>query len=154
MVVVIVVIVVYKFTGQGTPQVGPAPVHVPAGQVVSGFPEQLLTGGAASGTKAVASTSMPQVTNSYSINYSSSTNQYTTEWVSSSSLAAILGNYKSSLPAQGWTITGVADKSTYKGIYAVNTAGAQLNITIQPVAFLPSAGSKVTVSYLNVTQGQ
>jgi hypothetical protein len=144
--IVVVVIVagagtiIWVVNREQTPQTGPIPVHAPVGQVVAGFPQELILGVATSGTEG----SVAGVTNSYSINYSSSTNQYTAEWNSSSTLVALYTQYQSYIAANGWTIINQADYPTLKGIYAMNSSMAAVNIVIVS----ENAGSKVTVSYV------
>jgi hypothetical protein len=108
-------------------------VHATAGQLIPGFPRQLVLDSAAT------------VSNSYSINYSASTNQYTAEWVLSSSLASLYVEYQSYAKANGWTISNHADLPTLKGIYATNASStAAMNVIITP----QGKGSTVTVSYV------
>lgn len=112
---------------------GPVAVHAPTGQLVPGFPPSLVLG------------TSSQVSNSYSINYSTSTNQYTAEWVSSSSIAALYAKYQTYAAANGWTITNHADYPTLKGLYATNaSSSAAMNVIITP----QGNGSKVTLSYV------
>jgi hypothetical protein len=141
-VIVLVVAVVVWFINRGqAPQKGPIPVHAAVGQVVAGFPQELILGTATSSSDG----SVAGVTNSYSINYSSSTNQYTAEWVSSSTPAALYTQYQNFMAQNGWTITNHADTPTLKGVYAVNTSTVA---TANVVIVLSGTGSKVTVSYV------
>ncbi len=147
--VVVVAVVwgaVYWLSGSGGPggmQAGAGtgvPVHAQAGQVVAGFPQELILG-AATGTDG----SPEGITNSYSIDYSSSTNQYTAEWDSSSTPAALYAAYQSYLTNNGWTPTNEADTTALKGVYAI-TATSSLNVVITPQG---ADGAKVTLSYVN-----
>jgi hypothetical protein len=112
---------------------GPVAVHAPTGQLVPGFPQALILDDAA------------QVNNSYSINYSTSTNQYTAEWSSSSSLASLYAKYQNYAAVNGWTISNSADYPTLKGIYATNaSATAAMNVIMTP----QDKGSEITISYV------
>jgi len=112
---------------------GPVAVHAPTGQLIPGFPPSLILDPAA------------QVNNSYSINYSTSTNQYTAEWVSSSTPAALYAKYQSYTAANGWTVTNQANYPTLKGIYATSASGtAAMNVIITS----QGKGSQVTISYV------
>lgn len=110
----------------------PTPVFAPQGQLVPQFPKSLILDSAAA------------VSGSYSVNYSSSTNQYTAEYNSSSSMATLYASYKQYLPANGWTITN--DSAQYarsRGLYATN-ASSDVTLTIIP----QGSGSQVTISYV------
>jgi hypothetical protein len=125
--------------GQST-QMGPVPVHAPAGQVVDGFPKALILGAASSSS---------DITNSYSINYSTSTNQYTAEWTSTSTPAALYAEYQTYVVDNGWTITNHVDTATLKGIYAMNASSSVINVVIVPQSqTAQNKGSKVNVSYV------
>ena len=106
--------------------------NAPAGQVVSGFPQNLILNSSA------------QVASSYSISYSTSSNQYTVTWNSPSSFTALLNQYETYLPANGWIIPGGAAQSGRlgAGLYATNN-GATVNISIVPM----NTGSQATVTY-------
>ncbi|MGC9599334.1 MAG: hypothetical protein ABSE18_03040 [Minisyncoccia bacterium] len=112
---------------------GPAPVHALQGQVVAGFPQDLILDSGA------------QVNNSYSVNYSSSTNQYTVQWNSSSAVARIYNDYLAYFPTHGWTVTNrFTTRPDLRGLYAVNaSSSASANVTIA----VQGAGSEVSVSY-------
>lgn len=110
----------------------PTPVFAPQGQLVPQFPQSLILDSNAA------------VSGSYSVNYSSSTNQYTAEYNSSSSMATLYAQYKQYLPANGWTITN--DSAQYahsRGLYATN-ASSDVTLTIIP----QGSGSQVTISYV------
>jgi hypothetical protein len=108
-------------------------VHAPTGQLITGFPKELILDDAS------------QMNNSYSINYSSSTNQYTAEWVSSSSLASLYAKYQAYAPANGWTVMNHANLPTLKGVYATNAStSVAMNVIITP----QGKGSKVTITYV------
>src|ERR1700733_9495778 len=112
---------------------GPQPAYVAPGQLAAGFPKQLILG---------ATTS--SVSQSYSINYASSTNQYTAVWTSTISLQPLFAQYQAYLAANGWVVSHTT--TTYqnsRGIYAVK-GGTAVNISIIATG---TNGSQVTVSY-------
>jgi hypothetical protein len=131
-VVVLVVVFLIWEPRQSSKPTGVVAVHAPQGQVVSGFPTNLLLG---------TSTS---VSDSYSINYSSSTNQYTAEWNSSSSMQSLFANYQKYLPANGWTVGGtITNYPTLRGLNATNASGT-INLSI----VAQGKGSQVTLTYV------
>jgi len=152
-VAVVVAVVIWFMGGEQGPNLGPIPVHAPTGQVIEGFPKGLILGTApSSGT---VTDFFAGITNSYSINYSSSTNQYTAEWISSSTLAALYAQYRAYLADNGWTITNHADTAVIKFIYATNASSSIVNIVITPQEKgAPSKGSKVIASYVSTAQAQ
>ncbi len=116
----------------------PTPVYAPAGQVVSGFPQDLILDPNA------------QAAQSYAINYATSTKQYTVVWNSASSMDTMYKKYLEyfSASANGWQITNKFTTSpTVHGLYATQPS-AQVNVTIEA----QKAGSKVTVGYLSLSQ--
>ena len=118
---------------QTTAQTGVA-VFAPKGTVTSGFPMQLILDKAAA------------VTNSYSINYSASGNQYTAQWNSSSSMTSLYNTYKQYLPANSWTITNDLTKyAGLRGLYATNASSA-VNIVITA----QGKGAQVVVTYSGI----
>ncbi len=140
--VLIIAAVFFGFSGRrGVPAPtttgpsGPAPTYAPKGELISGFPKELILDSAA------------RVGNSYSINYSASLNQYTAVWSSSSSAQTLLGKYQTYLSANGWTIPAGAAKSGKYGasVYATNVSSV-VNIAIAPAA--AGKGSQVTISYV------
>jgi hypothetical protein len=159
-VIIIVIAVVMWIVGREKRSLtGPVPVHAPAGQVVAGFPQQLILGAATSSASSSANVTSSGVssffggiTNSYSIDYSTSTNQYTAEWVSSSTLASLYKQYQDYVAKSGLTIVNHIDAASMKGIYATNASSA-VNIVITPQSQAALAkGSKVTVSYVSTAQ--
>lgn len=111
---------------------GPPPSYAPKGQLVPGFPKELILDAAA------------QVSNSYSINYSASLNQYTAQWNSSSSMAALYAGYKAYLPKNGWQIVNQnTGNVSWRGIYATNGTH-DVNVAIVQ----QGKGSRATVSYV------
>lgn len=106
--------------------------YAPTGQLAPGFPRDLILDSHAA------------VSGSYSINYSSTTNQYTASWTSSSSMLSLYGAYKQYFSAKGWTITN--DDTQYPNLrvlYATNgssTASADI--------VKAGSGSQATVTYV------
>lgn len=133
--VVVIVIIVWAVWNVGMHQQassGPVPVYAPQGQLVAQFPKGLIVDSAAT------------ISGSYSIAYATSTNQYTAEYDSSSTMAALYKQYQTYLPANGWTITGtLTTHPTYEAIAAAQN-GAQLQVVIES----ENEGSQVTVTYL------
>jgi len=115
------------------PSSGSTPVYAPQGELVAGFPTELILDTSA------------KTTQSYSINYSSSTDQYTANFSSGQSMLALYGAYKTYLTQNGWTITN--DMHSYtssRGLYATKgNADASAAIVDQ------GATRQVTVTYLN-----
>ena len=134
-VVVVAVVVawfIWKPTSKAPVASNPTPVYAPQGQLVPQFPPSLILG-----TSTI-------VNGSYAIDYSSSTNQYTAEFNSSSSLASLYANYKQYLPANGWTITNDITKyPTSRGLYASNTSSS-VTVGISE----NGKGSQVTITYV------
>ena len=108
-------------------------VYALAGQLTAGFPKNLVL------DNSVA------MSDSYSITYSSTANQYTAEWISASSSDALYNEYHSYVAMNGWTITNQANGPALKGIYATN-ATANINIVILPQA--QDKGAKMTITYV------
>jgi hypothetical protein len=133
----IFIIVGWKPQDGTTPQGGgtsaPVPVtYAPQGQVVPQFPQELILD------------ANPSVTQSYSINYSSSTNQYTAQWNSTTAMSALVTKYKNYFSAHGWSVTDNDLVTTTAKSLSASTSTASVLVTIlsQP------KGSQVTVSYL------
>jgi hypothetical protein len=137
-IVVIIAVILFIFwkPGSWSPANVPqgTPAYAPQGQLASGFPQNLIldTGAA--------------LQSSYSINYSTSTNQYTAQWDSSSTPQSLLSKYDAYLPANGWTITNQQAGPTLKSIYATD-ASASLN-------FVASVQNGVTQVVLTYNKGQ
>ena len=108
------------------------PTYAPQGQVVAGFPKQLILDPAAA------------VSNSYSINYTATTNQYTAQWNSSSAMNDLYVSYKQYLTANGWTIT--SDNAKYSGSRGLYARNASSDVSVVVIA--QGNGSQVTVTYL------
>jgi hypothetical protein len=97
---------------------GPTPSYAPKGQLVSGFPQELILDSAA------------QVSNSYSIHYSAALDLYAAEWNSSSSMASLYASYQDYFSKNHWTITNkAASNAALRGIYATNGL-YDVNVTI------------------------
>ena len=133
-VVVIAVILVFVWKPSTKPASGPVPVFAPQGQLIPQFPKELILDPRA------------QVNSSYSIGYSSSTNQYTAEWVSSSSLATLDAGYKKYFVASGWTITNSNTVTAASKLGVVYAATSTANVNVTMVA--QGKGSEVTISYV------
>ena len=136
--VVVIAIVIAFFWKPGQegntnqPPSSPVPVYAPQGQLTPQFPKELILDNAA------------VVNDSYAISYSSSTNQETAVWTSSSSMLSLYASYKQYLPANGWTITNDITKySTNRGLYARKDS-SELVISI----VTENKGSQVTIGYV------
>jgi hypothetical protein len=137
-IVVIIIVVVFAFVWKPAPSQpassGRAPVYAPQGQLTPNFPKELILDPQA------------QVNSSYSINYDASTNQYTAEWVSSSSLATLYNNYKTYFGNNGWAIanaSGATSASKIGAMYAT-TSTAKVNVTF----LAQGKGTGVSISYV------
>ena len=135
-VVVVVIIVALFFVWKPTPAPAPippgTPVFAPKGQIVAGFPQNLIIDPSA------------QISGSYTINYTTSTNQYTAGWNSSSSLLVETAAYQQYLQANGWSVTpNPVRESTIRALSALKDGESVLvNIITQ------GKGSQVTVTYV------
>ncbi len=129
----ILIVITWKPQRQQQPApTGPAPVFAPQGQLTPNFPTALILDPQA------------EINSSYSINYDASTNQYTAEWNSSSSMASLYNNYKTYFGANGWTITNNITKySSSRGLYASN---ASSDVAVGIVSL--GNDSQVTISYI------
>jgi hypothetical protein len=132
-VVIIVGVVVWKLmpTSKTT---GPVPVFAAQGQLTPNFPKGLMLDPQA------------QVNSSYSINYDPTTNQYTAEWTSSSSIASLYGDYQKYFGDNGWAITNqsnITSGSRLAVLYAA-TSTANVNVTL----VTQGKGSSATISYV------
>ncbi|HVM76656.1 MAG TPA: hypothetical protein VMU07_00695 [Candidatus Paceibacterota bacterium] len=118
--------------GTGTQTGAPQPTFAPQGQTVAGFPKDLILDPNAS------------IGSSYSLNYAASTNQYTAQWNSSMTMAALFAKYTAYFSANGWTITNQQSKPQLDSIYAKNTDGSEANLAIYP----QGTGNEVIISYV------
>jgi hypothetical protein len=134
-VAIVVIIVVVAFVWRPAKKsAAPVPVFAPQGQLTPNFPKQLMLDPEA------------QVNTSYAINYDPTTNQYTAEWTSSSSLASLYGDYQKYFSDNSWTITnqsGVKAASKLAVLYAATTT-ANVNVTL----VARGGGADATVSYV------
>ncbi len=110
---------------------GPTPVYAAKGQVIAGFPQEILLHAPGA------------ITNSYSIAYASSTNLYTVQLNSSSSMQFVYNLYLQYFLSKSWTITNnVTNQVASRGLYVTtSTADASVSIVQQ------GTGSQVTISY-------
>jgi len=110
----------------------PAPVYAPKGELVRGFPKELVLD-----QKGI-------VSGSYYVNYSTSLNQYTAVFDSTEPMLSLFSQYKDYLSKNGWTITNEITKyETSRGLYAVKGAADA------SVAIIEQAKSReVTVSFV------
>jgi hypothetical protein len=123
---VVISFVIRKVSAPGTP------VFAPGGQVVSGFPKELLLNHGAA------------FLNSYSINYSSSTDQYTAVWDTTSSVTDVYADYLSYFDRNGWVITKqIAQYPDSRGLFAAHGSS-----TASVAVSTHGTGSEVVVSYL------
>lgn len=139
-VVVIAVVVAFVWHPGAKPASpsGPVPVFAPQGQLTPNFPKQLMLDPEA------------QVSTSYAINYDPTTNQYTAEWTSSSSLASLYGDYQKYFADNGWTITnqsGATAASKLAVLYAATTT-ANVNVTLVAKGGAQGGSTDATVSYV------
>ncbi len=131
-VVACIAYVVWYFSAAGNGGTIGSVTTAPPGQLVAGFPRDLILDNAA------------QVGNSYSIDYSSSTNQYTAEWVSSSSISSLYSAYAQYFAANGWSVVNSSTQTpTFYNLYAV-TSTADANVVMGTGA----DGLDVTISYV------
>jgi hypothetical protein len=140
-VVVVVVIAVWAisyFVHKNSKQAGTVAVTAPQGQVVAGFPKQLILYNVYN-----VNASSSSVADSYSYSFSSSTGQYTVNFNSSSSITSAYMDYINYFHTAGWTVTGWnTSESTFRAITAKMGYGTA-NIVINKVG----NGSQVTVTY-------
>jgi hypothetical protein len=136
--VVIVIVAVWLVVWYGNranaPQGGaasPTPVYAQKGQIIAGFPQELILDSAA------------QVTNSYTINYSASLNLYTAAWNSSTSMSSLYASYKSYLSANGWTIVNKSEDNSALRAVAATNGTHDMSVVITP----RGKGSQVTIAY-------
>ncbi len=110
----------------------PRAAFAPSGQLVSGFPKELILDQTA------------LISKSYTIGYAYNLNQYTASWTSSSSLDGLYDQYIGYFASHGWTVTNSSTNiAAFRGIYAV-TSTADTNVVMTS----GQQGLKVTVSYV------
>ena len=129
-VVIVVLALIWWFTlGEYR---SPRAAFAPSGQLVSGFPKELILDQTA------------LIGKSYTIGYAYNLNQYTASWTSSSSLDGLYGQYVGYFASHGWTVTNSSTNiAAFRGIYAV-TSTADTNVVMTS----GQQGLKVTVSYV------
>lgn len=141
-VAVVVVVVAGFFLLRKQPgSTGPAPIQpppqyvpvvAPKGEVIAGFPKELILDDKA------------MVAGSYAINYNEKLNQYTATFTSSQKMLALYDSYLAYFSKNGWTVTNKNTKYPIsRGIYAKKDANTA------SVAIVDEVKSRqVTVSYL------
>ncbi len=137
-VAVVVVAVAAAFIWRPTTQkppvgeTGPKPVYAPQGQLVPEFPKDLILD------------NNVVIGGSYSIGYSTTTNQYTAQFNSSSTVTALFNQYKTYLAANNWTIAGsLTTRPTFDAISA-----SQGDNQLQVMIVKQTKGSQVTITYV------
>jgi hypothetical protein len=133
-IVVVVVVLIFVWKPSRKPAFSPIPVYAPQGQLVPQFPKGLILDSNAA------------ISGSYSINYSSSTNQYTAEYDSSSSLATLYGKYKTYFENNGWVIKNISKVNAASKIGVVYAATSSVNVNVTLIAH--GDGSAATISYV------
>jgi hypothetical protein len=132
--VIIVAIAFLWKPGSQQPVAGPTPVYAPQGQLTPGFPKELILDPQA------------QIGSSYSINYDPTTNQYTAQWVSSSSVGTLYNIYKTYFGKNGWTLTNSSGATSTSKIGAMYAATSSANVNVTMIA--QGKGAKATVTYV------
>jgi hypothetical protein len=132
-VLLLILVLLGAFSGKNNqPVTQGVPTYAPQGQLVTGFPQELVLDPTA------------QLGGSYGINYSTSTNQYTAMWTSSKSLDDLYSAYKTYFQNNGWTISN--EMTAYagtKGLHAAKgTASAGLSVVDN------GASRKISVTYV------
>lgn len=130
-VVIVIVWIVWAMTAKPVVSV-PPPVYAPQGQLVPQFPKSLILDSNAA------------ISGSYSISYSTSTNQYTAEYDSTSSMAALYGEYQSYLPQNNWTVTGSLTTHPTFRVITASQGSDQLQVVISAIG----KGSQATITYV------
>jgi hypothetical protein len=129
-IIIIVPVLIWKFAPK-KPAIG-VPVYAPKGQLVAQFSPSLIMDKSA------------VISDSYAINYSTTTNQYTAEYNSSNTVTALYNDYKTYLSENGWTITGsltthptfdalTAEKGNDQLQVVISTQGKESHVTITDV---------------------
>jgi hypothetical protein len=136
-VVVIIVAVVWIIWAvrkpSAPPPAGPTPVFAPKGQLTPQFPKTLILDSNAG------------ISGSYSVNYSSSTNQYTAQYDSSSTVTSLYNAYHSYFSENNWTLSGSVTTHPAFDALAATQSGAQATVVI---SMKNGGGSQVTVTYV------
>jgi len=112
---------------------GPAPIYATQGTLVSGFPKALLLDSRAT------------LMNSFSISYSSTTNETTGVWASNAPVSSTFSLYQFYFSKNGWKIIEQTSRGNTRGISAVNASSStSASVVIEAAA----KGSTITISYL------
>lgn len=139
-VLIAVAVMVVKVVLQSVSENGKSPesswsipvTYAPKGNIVPEFPKNLVLDPGA------------VVTQSYAINYSSSTNQYTVQWNSSSSIKTLFNAYKTYFATNGWAITNSSTQMT--SVRAIAASGDPGKISA--VIMTGGNGSQVILTYI------
>lgn len=130
----VVAFIIWPHSNPSQTATGPVPVYAAKGQITPQFPKSLILDGLSS------------VNSSYSINYASSTNQYTAIFDTSTSIDVLFKSYRQYFLANGWQIqNAVTSLPTSRSLYAV-TSSSEANVSITQAQ--QGSGSRVTISYL------
>ena len=121
----------HRSHGAGTAGKG-TPVFAVQGQVTQGFPKELILDPNA------------LITGSYSVAFATSSNQYTAEWSSSSSMASIFTSYKDYFAANHWIVSN--SSTVLSGLNAISAASSTGTAGVMIAA--EKEGAKVTISYV------
>ncbi len=126
-------LLIYVFTGNRHPvQNGNTqPTYAPKGELVSGFPSNLLLDSSA------------PITQSYSMHYPSGAVQYTAEYQTARDAVSVIAGYQTHLGAMGWNVRINSAVQTK----AIGLSGATSTASILVTAAQMPQGSDVTVSY-------
>ena len=108
------------------------PVFAPSGELTPSFPKELILDDAA------------KLSQSYLINYSTSTKQYTANFTSSDTMLSLYQNYKKYFASNGWTVVNdTTSYTTSRGLYV------RKGTTDASVAIIDQGKTRsVVVSYL------
>ena len=111
---------------------GPMPVYAPAGQTIPQFPQELILG------------KSPTIGQSFSIAYSTTTNQYTAQFSSDQNPGELAAAYMGYLQSHGWKTT--LNKTATSELRSISASDAAANLL---VAIVPQAkGSQATITYV------
>jgi hypothetical protein len=109
-----------------------SPAFAQQGTVVQGFPQNLVLN------------SPGAVQSSYSIGYSTSTNQYTAQWTSSESVDQLFNDYQAFLASSTWFIANQTSQPGFDTLYLKN-GSSSANVSI----FTKNGVTQLLVSYLH-----
>ena len=134
-VVVVVLGVVASFFLPHNNGSSPAPIYAAKGQLTPQFPRSLILH------------ALSGVTDSYAIPYNASTNQYTAQFDSSSSVDFIYNDYLQYFISSGWHIMNTIRSGDSRGLYASTSTG-EASVAIEPLTIGSNTASRVTIGYL------